>query len=502
MKDVKVHDRGGYDQSYLGYTIDQMIKEYMDENKIDGLQMAIVQAPYIPRVVGYGLSDIKAGVRKLVGVNTMFALSRISVGYNSVALIQAHEKGILSYNDKVTKYLKLPKDFEHITLLDLMQQTSGIRDFREAKGYDSSKVYTAQEILSFIEEVGIETDKKVLLSPSNTYLIALVIEKTSGMSYESFVRKNQLDYLGLKNTYFYDELSSLKFDELSEDKPMHTLFKQEAHYINPNEIAKSYVNGNVKDQVKFDKNLVGFADLFASAQDVSTWDIALAGVILTTKPEDAALIYKPIKVKGKEVNASGGWQFSFSKGFMDIYGSTAGFSAYLSRFTDISDLICVTLLANKPDLDFTELARNIANAYKTNLGIKVDYHVVYAVDSYKTVKETYDALKENIKEAGFEIFSEINHKENAIKVKEDTSDDRVIIFGNAKIGTHLINENESVALQLPIRVQVYEDKVGRVWVTTTNLQAVAKLYNIQDSELINNMWNGIKKLINKSIRVY
>ena len=49
--------RGSADTSYLGQTVDQMVWEFMKKEQIDGLTLAIVQAPYIPRVVGYGLAD-------------------------------------------------------------------------------------------------------------------------------------------------------------------------------------------------------------------------------------------------------------------------------------------------------------------------------------------------------------------------------------------------------------------------------------------------------------
>jgi hypothetical protein len=49
-------------------------------------------------------------------------------------------------------------------------------------------------------------------------------------------------------------------------------------------------------------------------------------------------------------------------------GSAGGQSAFLSRFTDPSELVCVTLLANKDGLDLTQLARKIAGAYDKRLG--------------------------------------------------------------------------------------------------------------------------------------
>ena len=61
--------RGSADVTYLGRTVDEMILRFMAEHDIPGLTLAIVQAPYIPRVVGYGLADEQQ--RRLASVNTM-----------------------------------------------------------------------------------------------------------------------------------------------------------------------------------------------------------------------------------------------------------------------------------------------------------------------------------------------------------------------------------------------------------------------------------------------
>lgn len=51
--------RGNVHVAYQGKSIDQMIYEFMEEQGIPGMTLAIVQAPYIPRVVGYGVTDLK-----------------------------------------------------------------------------------------------------------------------------------------------------------------------------------------------------------------------------------------------------------------------------------------------------------------------------------------------------------------------------------------------------------------------------------------------------------
>ena len=71
--------RGSADISYLGRTVDQMVWDFMDKEQIDGLTLAIVQAPYIPRVTGYGYSD--RGQKRLASPNTMWPVGPVSQAF-------------------------------------------------------------------------------------------------------------------------------------------------------------------------------------------------------------------------------------------------------------------------------------------------------------------------------------------------------------------------------------------------------------------------------------
>jgi hypothetical protein len=51
--------RGNVHVAYQGKAIDQMIYDFMEEQGIPGMTLAIVQAPYIPRVAGYGVTDLE-----------------------------------------------------------------------------------------------------------------------------------------------------------------------------------------------------------------------------------------------------------------------------------------------------------------------------------------------------------------------------------------------------------------------------------------------------------
>ncbi|WP_379556358.1 hypothetical protein, partial [Pseudomonas sp. MD330_11] len=75
--------RGNPDVTYAGQSIDQMIAAFMAEEKISGMAVAIVQAPYITRVTGYGLGDVAA--RRLSASHTMFDIGQMANAYLAVA---------------------------------------------------------------------------------------------------------------------------------------------------------------------------------------------------------------------------------------------------------------------------------------------------------------------------------------------------------------------------------------------------------------------------------
>ena len=113
--------RGSADVSYLGETVDEMVWEFMKEQEIPGLTLAIVQAPYIPRVVGYGFSD--AGQKRLASANTLWPAGPVSQGYAAVAIMQLYEAGSVELDVPASDYVEgLPEHWKNITV-----QITGIR---------------------------------------------------------------------------------------------------------------------------------------------------------------------------------------------------------------------------------------------------------------------------------------------------------------------------------------------------------------------------------------
>ena len=120
--------RGSSDISYLGQAVDSMIYDFMREHEIPGLTLAIVQAPYIPRVVGYGMSDEKQ--RRLASPNTMWPAGHISQAFAAVAVMQLYEDGRLDLSDTVGKWIQeVPEAWKEIEILQLLRHATGLPDY-------------------------------------------------------------------------------------------------------------------------------------------------------------------------------------------------------------------------------------------------------------------------------------------------------------------------------------------------------------------------------------
>lgn len=82
--------RGNPQMAFDGQSIDEMVADFMAEHQIPGLALAIVQAPYIPRVTGYGLADVEK--KLLVASNTLFDLGQMIEAFTGVAVLQLVEQ--------------------------------------------------------------------------------------------------------------------------------------------------------------------------------------------------------------------------------------------------------------------------------------------------------------------------------------------------------------------------------------------------------------------------
>lgn len=500
--------RGHIPLLHKGQSIDDLIIQYMQANHVPGLALSITQAPYITRVVGYGLADTER--KLLVAANTLFNIGQLSQAFTAVAIMQLKQEGKLKLDELITAYLSgLPQAWSSISIRHLLTHSSGLPSYSN-EPFDFSKDYSFSDLMHSL------ADKPLLFPPgskmnpsaSDYYFLGKIVEKASGLSYEEHVTKNQIDRLGLKHIFFVSNVSSLNNELSKESKPFkHSQFLNDAKFINPSELAQGYADkgGDFSASAALSWS-ASYADsgIVASAEDLSFWDIALAGGLLLSDPEDRKFVYHPISLSdGQIIPANCGWFFPGREGLMEIKGNIPGFSAFLGRVTDSAEPLGISLLTNKdnlPDLDL--LARKILTAFEPKLGTASAAAAwSETLQSPYSVEQTLNRVMKIIKGQGGTIFAQISHSDAATKAGQTLLPTEVLIVGNPAKGTQLMQTNPAFALDLPLRIMATEDETGQVWLSFTDPLLLAKEYGISAEQLpvLRQMSIGFHKLCEKAI---
>ena len=94
-------------------------------------------------------------------------------------------------------------------------------------------------------------------------------------------------------------------------------------------------------------------------------------------------------------------------------------------------------------------------------------------------------LEKLIKDQGLTHFNTIDHRANARAVNMNLKPETVVVFGNPKMGTVLMNCNPSMGLDLPLRMLFTTDYEGKTTITYTNPEYWSLKHNIKDKNCLN-----------------
>ena len=102
--------------------------------------------------------------------------------------------------------------------------------------------------------------------------------------------------------------------------------------------------------------------------------------------------------------------------------------------------------------------------------------------SEHSVPKTVERLKAMLAQKGIEVFADIDHAAAAKKVGLSLRPTQVLIFGNPKAGTPLMQSRQTIGLDLPLRVLVWEDEAGKVWLTYRRVLSLAQQHHVADQD--------------------
>ena len=208
-------------------------------------------------------------------VDTKFNLGSMNKMFTTIAVAQLIEKGRLSYQDKVGKYLGKewisPENGEKITIHHLLTHTSGLGDFFSEVYWQSSKLlfFSVNDYQILVKDMELQFQPGTKWSYSNAgfVLLGAIIEKVAEMDYFDYVREN-----------IYKKANMINSDSYEMDKPV------------PN-LAIGYQKRKYEDGKERWQNNLFFHESkgspagggFSTVEDLLNFDIALRGGTLVSQ---------------------------------------------------------------------------------------------------------------------------------------------------------------------------------------------------------------------------
>ena len=124
---------------------------------------------------------------------------------------------------------------------------------------------------------------------------------------------------------------------------------------------------------------------------------------------------------------------------------------------------------------------------------------VVRAPSVYSVDETIDRLKDDIAVKGITYFTTIDQSDPAAGVDIELRPSKLLIFGNPPLGVQFLTASPYAGLDWPVRMLVFEDGSGQVWVAYTDFAFIGERYALEDRDAQLNMATGVAASIAASV---
>jgi CubicO group peptidase (beta-lactamase class C family) len=314
---------------------------------------------------GYGVSDLRT--RQIIGPETNFRLASLTKQFTAMAIMLLVHDRKLGYEDHLTDvFPDFPSYGKAITIRQLLNHTSGLIDYEDIMGtkYDKQYAGMADDKIPQIKDAGVldllkqqsttkfTSGEKWAYSNSGYVVLAMVVEKRSGMSFGEFLHQRVFVPLKMTQTVAYEK---------GKNEVKHRAYGY-------TQTANVWVQ---TDQSSTSATL-GDGGVYTSLDDLVKWDRALSQYTLLTAKEMEPAFAPPVStnaapIKQKDGSLAPRYGFGW---FLDPYlghrryshyGETVGFRNAIQRFPD--DRLTVIVLSNRAEVDAPALAQRVADLY-------------------------------------------------------------------------------------------------------------------------------------------
>jgi CubicO group peptidase (beta-lactamase class C family) len=242
----------------LADRVAQALKPYFAQEQIPGVSVAIVKHGHVALAQGYGVSNLATG--SPVQADTRFDIGSATKTFTALGVLILYQESQgtarpLDLNAPISDYLhntksfKLPRKWSHITTMELLSMSSGIRDVGGPQPWQAQLKSIATAPLLYTP--GTES----FYSNANYDLLGELIEQWSGEKYGTFIQTRILDPLGMSGTQVLVHSARVPGQAVGYNAPKHGRWPK-----------ADVLNGSA---------MYAAAGMVSTAQDMATYMMAL-----------------------------------------------------------------------------------------------------------------------------------------------------------------------------------------------------------------------------------
>jgi CubicO group peptidase (beta-lactamase class C family) len=387
--------------------IDKLMTTLHERGQFNGAVLVAEHGDVLYRR-GFGKADVSAGTA--FAPDTLSDIGSVTKQFTAMAIMMLAERGRLSYDDLVSKYIPEFSGASHlgrITVRQLLTHTSGIPDYGDL-GIDDSGLSQTSLIAALVKrDANVSTPgMKYRYSNVGYALLAIVIQKVSGHPFSDFLAQEIFVPCGMTNTFVYD-----------------------GWFVKRSGMAVGYDTfGQVDNGGPTSKP--GDGGIYSTVDDLFKWDQALNTEKLVTRSTLAEAFTQARVEEGKSTYGFG-WNVGFDGTNKYIWhtGSHAGFRAFIERRLDPqSTVIMLTNMGNSNRLEINAAIQNIFAGKPYVLpkrsGAQALYRTIHesgiqtAIQQYQVLKRgnEYDLGESELNSLGYQVLYGDRNASGAIEV--------------------------------------------------------------------------------------
>jgi CubicO group peptidase (beta-lactamase class C family) len=295
----------------------------------------------------YGMADLEHGVANAPG--TIFEAGSVSKQFTAAAVVLLAQQGRLSLDDDVRKHVpELPDHGSPITIRHMLTHTSGLRDWGSLAAIGgwgrSARTHTHDHVLDILSRqrgLNFVPGAEYSYSNSGYNLLAVIVDRVSGMSFAEFSRVNIFEPLGMRDTQWRDDYTRIVRGRAS---------------------AYSAARGAYAIDRPIE-NVHGNGGLLTTVQDLLAWNEALAAGRIGGPSFMQEMHRQGVLNDGSQIEYAAGIFVTRHNGVPEVShtGATSGYRAFLARYPE--QRVGVAVLCNAGNVNPGTVGRQVADAF-------------------------------------------------------------------------------------------------------------------------------------------